>query len=611
MKIWKPQSKNQELFHSVNCDEIFFGGAAGGGKTDALMREALRQITNPNYRAILFRRTFPEIETSFIDKAYSWYQAAGLKPTNGGKLWEYPGGGKIRFAHLQHETDVHKHQSAEYTVIGFDELTSFTEFQYNYLISRCRTPDKSLKKYIMSASNPGNIGHGWVKRRFIDGVVPNKIYLDKKTNLARIFIPAKVYDNPVLMDNDPEYVRRLESLPENQRKALLDGNWDVFEGQFFTAWDKDIHTIEPYQLNPLFKKFICYDYGFYAPTAVYWGAVDFWNRIIFYKELYKTGLTYEQLGMEIARITGTDKIDWIVHPKDMYRTSEETGVIGLELLRKGLYSNPISEKIFKKIRHIQCNDTRIPGWNIMRDYIKPALMPDGKQGARVVWFNICVNAARTIPELIHDDIHPEDLNSDSEDHCLSGETLIDTNKGQIMIKDLIGKTGKVWTLKGLKIFDRVAQTKWNTKLYKLYLENGKYIIATSEHQVLTQRGWVELQKLDIRFDGVIQLDICITSSQKQYSVIRIVKLKHYGRGDAYNLRVPNIKHFSINGGLIVHNSADACRYGLTSLKIPKSQPKNEKEEEKINIQKLNNQWHTRRKKEAKSKYARQKNRKFI
>ena len=426
---WKPQPK-QAIFHTYckSVDEVFYGGAAGPGKTDALMREVLRQIDNPNYRAILFRRTYPEVENTFIDMAYRWYKPAGLIPVNGGKVWKKAGGGSIRFSHLQYEKDVHKFQSAYYTVIGFDELTSFTEFQYDYMRSRNRTADITLRKYIISASNPGNVGHGWVRRRFVTPTVevngikriipPNTIWTDNN-GLTKIYVPARLEDNKILLEGDPGYTKRLAGLPAKLRKALLEGNWDIFEGQFFTEWSPDIHIIKPIKLDERWKVFISLDYGYHAPSSVHWYAIDFWGRIIVYKEIYETGCTYEQLGRRIAELNGQNRVDWIVLPKDLFKVSTESGIQAIEFFKKGLFSISNNEKIFKKCRLVECNDERVEGWTIMRDFIRPRPSPLGGITAGIVWTTDCPEAIRTIPELVHNSEkgNPEDVNSDGEDHC--------------------------------------------------------------------------------------------------------------------------------------------------------------------------------------------------
>ena len=230
---WRPHAGAQEKFHRCNAFEVFYGGAAGGGKTDSLLMEAARQVDKRTYKGILFRRTYPELETSLIMRAFEWYPALGGRPTNGGKLWIFKSGATIRFGHLEHDKDVYKYQSAQFDFIGFDELTTFNEFQYTYLFSRCRGTDPSVKRYVRSASNPGNIGHVWVKARFVENKEVYKTYYYKADNgeqvettfddpkaLSRTFIPARVWDNPTLIANDPLYIERLKLLPENQQRKI-------------------------------------------------------------------------------------------------------------------------------------------------------------------------------------------------------------------------------------------------------------------------------------------------------------------------------------------------------------------------------------------------------
>ena len=145
---------------------------------------------------------------------------------------------------------MYQYQSAEYDVIRFDELTHFTEYMYVYMLSRCRGANP-YPKYIKSSTNPGGIGHSWVKARFIDIGEPNTIHNIKQedgTTTSRIFIPSLVQDNLFLMSNDPDYLKRLQNLPEKEKKALLYGEWDIFDGQFFTEFKRDIHVCKPFKI---------------------------------------------------------------------------------------------------------------------------------------------------------------------------------------------------------------------------------------------------------------------------------------------------------------------------------------------------------------------------
>lgn len=249
---WKANSQPQTKFLAYGGFEALYGGAAGGGKSEALLLGALRDIGHPTYRALLLRRTFPELERSLIDRAYQYYPTAGGKPRNGGKEWIFPSGAEIAFGHLEHEKSVHAHQSAEYQFLGFDELTSFTEKQYRYMLSRLRS-SRGLRVRVRAATNPGGEGHEWVVRRFAPWLWrPGMAFMPEWTgprvqsqeslyvrrdkdsdleefntereagHLGRVFIGAKATDNPAITQ---EYLDILDTLDPVTRAQLRDGDW--------------------------------------------------------------------------------------------------------------------------------------------------------------------------------------------------------------------------------------------------------------------------------------------------------------------------------------------------------------------------------------------------
>ena len=207
-------------------------------------------------------------------------------------------GSRIEFGYLSNDGAVTMYQSAEYDIIRFDELTHFSEYQYTYMQSRIRGVN-SFPKQIKSSTNPGNAGHGWVKERFIDPAPPGEVI--KEGGRTRVFIPARVSDNTFLMDNDPEYVKRLENLPENERKALLYGEWDIFEGQFFAEFSREKHVIDPFDIPAYYKKFASLDYGL-DMTACLLYAVSDTGEVIVYREFCKEGLTLSEAAREIKKI---------------------------------------------------------------------------------------------------------------------------------------------------------------------------------------------------------------------------------------------------------------------------------------------------------------------
>lgn len=250
--VWKPHAGQQERFLSSPAFEALFGGAAGPGKTDCLLMEALRQIHIPRYRAILFRRTFPRLSSAdgLIDRSKTWYPGYHGIYHSQDHYWRFPSGARIYFGHMQYTDDKNQFQSAQYQYIGFDELTEFEESQYLYLFSRCRTTKNSgLRCYVRGATNPGGIGHNWVKKRFIAQGITNQIgYFamvddqdtrvdkDYPTARSRAFYPAFHNDNPAL---DMDYISNLSALQDKVDKArLLYGDWDAehIEGRVYENW---------------------------------------------------------------------------------------------------------------------------------------------------------------------------------------------------------------------------------------------------------------------------------------------------------------------------------------------------------------------------------------
>lgn len=246
---WKPSQGQQEKFHRSPAFELLYGGQAGGGKTESLLMEALRYANVPGYTGVLFRRTFRELQQpqGLIERSRVEYPKLGGRYNDSKFQWRFPAASMVVFSHMEGERDKLKHQSAEYAYIGFDELTTFTESQYLYLFSRARTTC-GVPLRIRAGTNPGNIGHDWVKRRWgawLDKKHPRpakdgeirwykrigddevECQSDDPEGLSRTFIRASVWDNPYIVEKDPGYVLRLKALPLVERLQLLEGDWDV------------------------------------------------------------------------------------------------------------------------------------------------------------------------------------------------------------------------------------------------------------------------------------------------------------------------------------------------------------------------------------------------
>ena len=426
---WRPHPGPQTDFHlqtDAQVYECLFGGTKGPGKTDSILREGLRQIHIPSYRAIIFRRTYPRL-VEIIDRSFRYFPLLGAKYSDKDlqlKLpaWTFPSGAKFAFGHCQNEVDKYNYQGKEFHYIGFDQVEEFTESQYLFLMAQNRTSDKNIRCYIRCTANPGGVGHAWVKKRWIDTVKPKEIKFfkrvedddtevskDDQSGISRSFVPASVYDNPSIIQNDPNYLKRLEQLPEAEKQALLLGNWEVFSGQFFKMWRRYLHVKEV-RIEPTFRKFISLDYGYGAPSAVLWWQVGFDGALHAYRELYKEGLTYEALARKIVENTPKDEhIDYLVADPaiwgdKMHHKDAVVGESGAETMGRVFGS-------FTTL--VRADNSRITGWGRMRIMLEPD--KDGQ--VRLTYSPNCKNSIRSIPTLIHDEGIVEDIDSSGDDHC--------------------------------------------------------------------------------------------------------------------------------------------------------------------------------------------------
>ena len=387
----------------------------------------MRQAHLPSYRGILFRRTYPQLG-EIIDRSFKYFLGLPARPKYSDKdmhlklpAWTFPSGAKIAFGSVQHEKDKYNYQGKEFQFQGFDQLEQFNETQYLYLIAQNRTSDPNVLCYIRASANPGGIGHGWVKRRFIDSLFdqenPRKVNvksfkrvededcettLDDPKGRTRSFIFSTLYDNPSLTD---DYLKTLYQLPEQDQRAFIGGDWEIFQGQFFKAWRKSIH-VKDEPINPNYRKFLSLDYGFAAPSSVGWWQVDYDGNLHRYRELYKEQFTYDKLALLIKELTPSEeKIDYcIADPaiwgdKSHHREGYE-GESGAETMRR----------IFSDFTNLIPGDNdRLIGWGRLRILFET---PNA-----ISCSSRCKDSIRTIPALIHDELRKEDLDTDGEDHA--------------------------------------------------------------------------------------------------------------------------------------------------------------------------------------------------
>lgn len=303
---WTPQPR-QAAFQARREYEALYGGAAGGGKSDAILTEALRQVHIPHYRALILRKTYPQL-SELVDRSAALYKRAfpGARYNYTEHTWHFPSGAKIIFGSMQHSSDRTNYQGKRYDFIGFDELTHFTWDEYSYMFSRNRPSGPGTQVFIRATANPGGVGHGWVKSRFITPAPPMTPIVEEQAvtqpdgrilrfKRDRIFVPSTVFDNAALLANNPDYLASLAMLPTAEKQALLYGNWDSFAGQVFTEWRNDpahyldqrwTHVIAPFPIPPEWRIWRGFDWGYAKPFSVGWYAADGDGRLYRVAELY-------------------------------------------------------------------------------------------------------------------------------------------------------------------------------------------------------------------------------------------------------------------------------------------------------------------------------------
>ena len=401
--IFKANEGPQEDFLAAGDTDVLYGGAAGGGKSYAMLVDPLRYAHRNAHRGLILRRSMPELR-ELIDKSRELYPKAfpGAKYKEVEKLWNFPSGAKIEFGFLERDADVYRYQGQAYSWIGFDEITHLpTPFAWNYLASRLRTTDPEIQVYMRCTANPGGAGAGWVKKRYIDPAPPNNSFRGGD-GLTRKFIPARLQDNPYLAE-DGRYEQMLNALPPTQRKQLLDGNWDVAEGAAFTEFNPFEHVITPFEIPMHWERVKGIDYGYSSESACVWGAVDPNDgTLIIYRELYRKGLLGTELADMLTEMEYDDpfSVQGVLDTACWNRTGTTGPTVGETLQRAG-----------HKLRRADKN--RIQGKIQIHEYLK--LQPSGRPKLQI--FNTCPNLIRELQSIPLDRKNPEDVDTHAADHA--------------------------------------------------------------------------------------------------------------------------------------------------------------------------------------------------
>jgi hypothetical protein len=401
--IFKANEGPQEDFLAASETDVLYGGAAGGGKSYAMLVDPLRYAHRAAHRGLIIRRSMPELR-ELIDKSRELYPKAfpGCKYKEVEKLWNFPSGAKIEFGFLERDADVYRYQGQAYSWIGFDEITHLpTEFSWNYLASRLRTTDSEITCYMRCTANPGGVGATWVKKRYIDPSPPHESF-EGSDGLTRKFIPARLQDNPFLA-RDGNYEKMLKALPPTQRQQLLEGNWDVAEGAAFTEFMPHLHVITPFEIPVHWERIKGIDYGYASESACIWGTVDPSDgTLIIYRELYRKGLLGTELADLITNMELQDpfSVQGVLDTACWSRTGTTGPTIGETLVRAG-----------HKLRRADKN--RIQGKIQIHEYLK--VMQSGRPKIQI--FNTCPNLIRELQSIPLDKRNPEDVDTHAPDHA--------------------------------------------------------------------------------------------------------------------------------------------------------------------------------------------------
>ena len=406
-------NQKQKRFLRAKCKFICFGGARGGGKSWAIRVKALKlALRYPGIRIMIVRKTYPELLNNHVRPMLQMIPASVATYNKSEKTLYFCNGSFINFMYCASEADLDRNQGIEYEIIFIDEATQHEEIIFTKLTACLRTTgDYPTRLYL--TCNPGGIGHGWVKRLFID-----RKYKPGEDPKDYIFIQSLVTDNKALMRANPDYKRQLEALPSKLRRAWLDGEWDLFEGQFFEELRLEpnadrtfTHVIEPFAPPKSWKRFRSYDWGYAKPFSCGWWALDHDGKLYRILELYgcteepNTGLkwTTDEQFRKIAQIEREHpwlagcEIEGVADPAIF---AEDGGVSIAETAAKhGVYFSRGDNK-------------RIPGW--MQVHYRLRFDDNGIPMLYV--FDCCKAFIRTMPLLVYDDHTPEDVDTDGEDH---------------------------------------------------------------------------------------------------------------------------------------------------------------------------------------------------
>jgi len=440
---WTPQIHQAKALSADWCDELFYGGERGGGKSDYQIGYqedgALRY--GKSWRGIMFRKTYPELEELQSRASEVFPQSGGVYKTQPSadfpfsNCWYWPNGATAKMRFIEHERDYGRYHGHQYTGISFDEVTEYpTPSGLLKMLSTLRSPH-GVPCTVRLTGNPGGIGHGWVKERYVSHG-PYKPFLDPDTGFARMFIPSRTDDNTILLKNDPNYRNRIKAATggnEALRKAWLEGDWNIVAGAFFDCWRQSRHIVRPFEIPDHWLKFVSGDWGSAKPFSFGWWAVVSDDHktdeglilprgcMVRYREWYgvkkdASGQTQYNVGLKmVAEAVGAglaarekERIDYRVIDPAAFTQD------GGPSIQERIWEGSGRTAVWRRADNARVRTDKAPGgWDMLRSRLEG----EAEDRPMIVCFSTCDDSIRTIPIQQHDTDRMEDLDTDGEDHA--------------------------------------------------------------------------------------------------------------------------------------------------------------------------------------------------